>query len=146
MQLKTLLLARGFAIAALALCVGGCSNPRFDVTGQVKYNGKVLAKPNGQIVFVGPDGTQAGASIAEDGTYTATGVAAGPNRVAVYYPNPDFKKIARPKGKPDASQRPPTQAQYLTPEKYVSVDTSELKVDVAQGTVFNVELKGPAIR
>lgn len=128
------------------MSLSGCAGrPQFDVTGQVTYNGKALAKPNGQIVFVGPDGTQVPATIAEDGTYTAK-VAAGLNRVAVYYPNPAFKKAVRPKGKPDPSKRPDTtQPLFLTPEKYASVETSQLKVDVAQGTVFNAELKGRAI-
>jgi hypothetical protein len=142
-----LLLTRGLAIAALALSLGGCGGtPQFDVTGQVKYNGKALAKPNGQIVFVGPEGTQVPAEIAQDGTYTATKVAAGKNRVVVFYPNPAFKKVARPKGKPEPSKAPPaTQSTFLTPEMYASADTSGLQVDVAHGTVFNVDLKGPAI-
>jgi len=142
---RNILLARGLAIAALAISLGGCAPPQFDVTGQVKYNGAPLAKPDGQIVFVGADGTQASATIALDGTYTAK-VSAGLNRVAVYYPNPAFKKAVRPKGVPDPTKRPDTsQPQFLTPDKYASVETSKLQIEVAQGTVFNPDLKGPAI-
>ena len=55
MHRTTFRLARGLAIAALALGMGGCLGPRqFDVTGQVKYNGAPLALPGGMIVFVGP--------------------------------------------------------------------------------------------
>jgi hypothetical protein len=140
------LLACTIAVAAVALSLGGCSGKRqYDVTGQVKYNGAPLAKPNGQIIFVGPDGTQVAASINEDGTYKAPKVAAGMNKVAVYYPNPAFKKAARPRGEPDPKYKPPSEPLNLTPEKYADVDNSGLSIQVAQTTVFNVELTGPPI-
>jgi hypothetical protein len=145
MYRKILLLARGLALAALALSLGGCGKRQFDVAGKVTYNGAVLAKPNGQIVFVGPDGSQREAEIGLDGTYKATKVTAGPNRVAVYYPNPSFKKMSRPKGKPDPGMRPPKNDLYLTPEAFASPDTSRLEVEVTDGTVYNVNLKGPEI-
>src|SRR6516165_4414451 len=98
MRRKIVFSAGALAIAALALSLGGCKVKRqYDVTGQVKYNGATLAKPNGQIVFLGPDGRQVVASINEDGTYKAEKVTAGLNKVAVYYPNPNFKRAARPK-------------------------------------------------
>jgi hypothetical protein len=140
------LLARGLALAALALSLGGCGGlPQYDVTGKVTYNGKALDKPKGMIVFVGPNGAQVPAQIGEDGTYTATKVSAGLNRVVAYYPNPDFKPPARPKGAPDANYRPVVLPIYLTPEKYATVDTSPLSVQVEAGTVFNVEMTGPDI-
>jgi hypothetical protein len=145
MARKRLILIRGLALAALVLSLSGCGKRQYDVTGQVKYNGAALAKPNGQIVFLGPDGTQAVATIGADGTYTASKVSAGLNRIVVYYPNPSFTKPARPKGEPDPKYRPPTTSPYLTPEKYASVDTSQLSIEVAQGTVFNVDLTGPPI-
>jgi hypothetical protein len=117
-----------------------------EVTGKVSYNGATLARPNGKIVFVGPDGNQAEAKIAEDGTYKASKVTAGLNKVVVYYPNPDFKPVSRPKGPPSEKDRPVVIAMYLTPEKYSNVDTSELSVQVGKGTVYNVELTGPEIR
>jgi hypothetical protein len=136
-----------FALAALTLGLGGCAmgKRQYDVTGQVKYNGSPLAKPDGKIVFVGPDGRQVEASIGQDGMYTATKVTAGMNKVAVYYPNPGFKRAARPKGPPDSKYKPETTPINLTPEKYASADTSDLSTEVAQGTVFNVEMTGPPI-
>jgi hypothetical protein len=146
MHRKILWLSPALAIAALALSLGGCNGKRqYDVTGQVKYNGAPLAKPDGQIIFVGPDGSQVAAPIGQDGSYTAHKVAAGMNKVAITYPNPAFKKAVRPRGEPDPKFRPDTGSLYLTPEKYASVDTSELSTQVAQSTVFNVEMTGPAI-
>lgn len=146
MHRSILLLARGLAIAALAMCLGGCGPQQFDTTGQVTYNKAVLAKPEGQIVFMGPDGSQVSAPIGLDGTYTAAKVTAGLNRVAVYYPNPGFKKPSRPKGAPDPKNAPTSSPMFLTPEKYADVATSQLSVEVKEGTVFNVEMTGPPIR
>jgi hypothetical protein len=146
MNRNVLLLARGLALAALALSLGGCGKRQYDVTGKVTYNGAVLAKPNGQIVFVGPDGSQVAAEIGLDGTYKATKVTAGLNRVAVYYRNPSFKKMARPKGRVDPSKRPPTNnPQYLIPEAYASHETSKIEVEVTGVTDVNINLKGPEI-
>jgi len=146
MHRNLLLLARGLALAALAISLGGCGGkPQFDVTGKVQYNGAPLAKPKGQIVFVGPDGAQVAAPIGLDGTYKATNVPAGLNRVAISYPNPAFTKPSRPKGLPGPNDRPVTSPLFLTPEKYAAVETSELSVEVKKGTVFNPEMTGPEI-
>jgi hypothetical protein len=135
----------GIATAALALSAGGCGVPRVDVTGKVTYNGAVLAKPDGHIVFIGPDGNQVEAPIGTDGTYTAPKVTSGSNKVAVYYKNPAFKPAARPHGAPSAKDRPTLSPQYLTPDKYSAPDTSQLSVEVKEGTVYNAELTGPPI-
>ena len=145
MDRTVLLLARGLAIAALAVSLGGCAPPKFDVTGKVTYNGKVLAKPKGKIVFDGPDKRQVEATIGEDGTYKAVGVSTGLNRVAVYYPNPDYKPIGRPKGPPPKGQ-PATPKPYLTPDQYANPEQSDLKIEVnKQGKTFDVDMKGPEI-
>lgn len=147
MHRKFLLLANGLALAALAMCLGGCGGGpvKVDVTGKVTYNGAPLAKPKGQIVFFGPEGGQVGASIGEDGTYTATKVTTGLNRVAVYYPNPEFKVVARPKHAVTQADRPVILPMFLTPKKYSDIETSELSVTVDKGTVFNVDMTGPPI-
>jgi hypothetical protein len=146
MQPRILLFAQGLAIAALAMGLGGCvGKPQYDVSGKVKYNGSPLDKPNGQIIFVGPDGKQVAAQIAPDGSYSAPKVSGGVNKVAVYYSNPSFGKVARPRGEPDPKFRPPTVSPYITPEQYASVDTSGLTIQVAQGTVFDVDMTGPKI-
>jgi hypothetical protein len=111
----------------------------------VTYNGAVLDKPDGQVVFIGPKGEQVDAAIGADGTYQAKNVPAGKNRVIVYYMNPKLKteKPAKPrpgekfKGNPDA---------YLTPAAYASPDTSGLSVDVENETVFDFAMKGPSIK
>jgi hypothetical protein len=137
-----------FAVAVLAVAAGGCWGPgQFDVTGQVKYNGTPLASPDGVIVFVGPNGKQVSAAIGLDGTYRAAGVAAGLNRIAVYYPNPKAQggKALRPrKGEapPPPSATPPL---FLTPARYAAVETSDLSVQVEEGTVCNLDLTGPRL-
>jgi hypothetical protein len=126
--------------AAFALGGAGCSPPKVDVTGRVTYNGAPLKNPGGKIIFVGPDSAQCDASINYDGTYRAIGVSAGLNRVAVYYPNPDFKPRTRPTrmGVPAATEQ--VAQVFLTPEKYASVETSKLSVQAAVGTVFDADL------
>ncbi len=136
----------GLALAALATGLGGCDGkPKFVVTGAVTYNGATLDKPDGQIVFVGPDGTQVAAPIGQDGTYKAVDVPIGLNRVAVTYKNPAFAPVARPKGVPGPKDRPVPSSPSLIPEKYTSTETSKLSVEVKEGTVFNVEMTGPRI-
>jgi|GEM_PF-969351 len=133
-----------FALAVGLAAVGGCSPPRYDVTGKVTYNGAPLNHPDGQIVFVGPTGDQVSAAIGADGTYRATGVVSGTNRVAVFYPNPAAKPDKGQKLKPGEQMRNvPT---YLTPAKYATPDTSELTVGVDKGTEYNVDLTGPPIK
>ncbi len=134
------------AFAVLAVVVVGCGQKEFDVTGQVKYNGAVIDKPGGQVIFIAPSGTQVVAPIGQDGTYKASKVPAGPNRVAVTYPNPALggKPPAKPpKGQPIIPSS--TQDLFLTPANYASADTSGLSVEVASGTVFNVDMTGPKL-
>jgi hypothetical protein len=140
------------ALAGCGCVVSGCSSEvRVDVAGKVTYNGSPLDKPGGQIVFGDAKGTQVSASIGSDGAYVAKGVAAGPNRVAVYFPNQQAqagaKKIIPKGGKAPPPQKKSSQSSspYLTPIKYASFDTSELVVQVEPGTTFNVPMTGPAI-
>lgn len=135
----------GMAAAALVLAACGCWGPRrHDVTGHVKVKGAILDKPNGKIVFVGPKDVQVAASINADGSYRAVGVVAGMNRVAVYYPNPDFQPPKRHRVKPKegepASEPAASSSPFLTPRKYASPDTSGLSVEVKEGKVFDVDL------
>ena len=147
MHRKVSQIVLGVAVAALAIGVGGCWGPKkVDVTGRVNYNGASLPKPGGQIVFVGADGIQVGASIGQDGTYRASQVKTGLQHVAVYYPNPELQKAKHIPSKPNPGEPPsPTPPAFLTPLKYASVDTSNLSVQVVEGTVFNADLTGPVI-
>ncbi len=134
--------AAGFVLAFLAVAASGCSGRRFDVAGQVKYNGSPLGQPGGQVVFVGPNGSQVAASVEPDGLYRASGVPAGLNRVAVYWPNPEARTAGKPrKGEP----LKPAPAPFLTPARYASAETSELSVQVGEGTVFDIDLSGPPL-
>jgi hypothetical protein len=138
--------ALGLALVSLAVSLGGCSGERrVDVTGQVTYNGLPLAKPGGKIVFVGPSGTEIFASLELDGTYRAVGVPTGLNRVVVYYPNPEARsrKQFPVKGQPPPPPPPPA---FLTPPEYACADTSNLSVEVEDGTIFGPNLTGPDLR
>ncbi len=134
---------RRAAWLVFALGAAGCAGPTFDVTGTVTYNGAALNKPDGQIVFVGPNGEQIAAPIDPDGTYHACGVPSGTNRIAVYYPNPKAKMDKASKLKP--GEMPRAIPKYLTPEKYASAETSDLVVTVEKPTVYAAELTGPKI-
>jgi hypothetical protein len=138
------LFVRGLVFAALVISLGGCSKPQYEVTGVVKYNGAPLNKPDGKIVFVGPDGSQVESAIGSDGAYKAKATA-GTNRVVVYYPNPAFTKVARPKGAPTQKDRPAPSSPFLTPEVYSNAETSKLSVQIDKNTVFNADLTGPPI-
>jgi hypothetical protein len=130
----------------LAIGVSGCWGvKKVEVKGRVTYNGTPLAKPGGKIVFVAPDGSQVAAPIEQDGAYLAVGVPAGPNQVAVSYPNPEFKAGKRLPGKKGGDVTAPAATPFLMPEKYASVETSGLSVQVDTGTIFDAPLTGPAI-
>ncbi len=137
----------GLAVVALTTALCGCdTRPKFVVTGTVTYNGAPLNKPDGQILFVGPDGTQVAAPISpDDGTYKAVDVLGGANRIAVTYKNPAFAPAGRPKGVPGPKDRPVISSPSLVPDKYTNVETSKLSVDVKEGTTFNVDMTGPKI-
>jgi len=128
-------------VSSCLFAIQGCSGwEEGEVTGKVTFNGSPFDKAGGQVVFVAADGSQVKASIDSDGSYRAEGVKTGPNRVAVFYPNPDL-----PSGRhfPKKGKGEPAPPAYLTPVKYAAVDTSGLSIDVEKATVFNVDMKGP---
>jgi hypothetical protein len=133
------------AIIAAALGMGGCGARHYDVSGKVMLNDALIDKPDGHIVFVGPKGEQVQATINPDGTYRASGVAEGPNKVVVYYLSAKFKAAKAKLGKipPKDLQLPPT---YLTPSKYADADTTDITVTVDKETVFDIKMTGPAIQ
>jgi hypothetical protein len=127
-------------VLGIGVCsLTGCGPPTADVSGKVTYNGKSLDAEGGHITFVGPDGRQVSAPIAPDGAYRATGVVAGANRVVVYYQNPESNPT--PGGKAPKS----TSLLRFLPTKYADQTTSGLTVNVAPGSVYDVDLKGPAL-
>jgi hypothetical protein len=131
---------------ALALAVlSGCSERRTEVTGKVTYNGAPLNRAGGEIVFVSKSGVQVAAPIDADGTYRAKGVVVGENRVAVYYVNRPAKTGRLLPKKGDTEPPAPVASQFVTPQSYASVDTSNLAFNVVAPAVYNPELKGPEI-
>lgn len=130
----------GIALAA----AGGCGPRQFSVTGKVTYNGAVLEKPDGRIIFVGPKGEQSAAVIASDGAYEAINVAAGLNRVVVYYPNPQLKELKK-KVMLKSGEQLPTLDPFLTPAEYALANATSLSISVEKKTTFDVNLEGPAI-
>jgi len=137
---------RGVLWLAVGLtALAGCGPSRYDVSGKVTYNGAVLDKPEGQVIFIGPNGEQAAATIGADGSYRAANVATGANKVVVYYPNPKLKKPKSTKLKP-GEPMPPTEPAYLTPEKFGSAATTDLTLDVNGNKEYPVAITGPPIR
>ncbi len=96
------------AFAVLALVVVGCGQKEFDVTGQVKYNGAIIDKPGGQVIFVAPNGSQvARPSRSEDCPVTYRAVAKvprWPQPRCRHYPNPAASR-AEPPAKPPKQDR-----------------------------------------
>jgi hypothetical protein len=138
------------ALTFAAMCAHGCESRSFTVTGKVTYNGAVLDKPDGQVVFVGPNGKQTSAQIGPDGSYRAAKVEVGLNRVAAYYPNPSAKRGKTLPSKPIPAETPVAPNEqpepvFLTPYKYVSPDTSDLSISVEKDAVFDIDLTGPSI-
>jgi hypothetical protein len=132
-------------ILGIAVCCPAGCGPKFklvEVSGTVTYNGK---PPNGEglnIVFLGPNGKSADGQIAPNGEYKVSGVVAGPNKVAIWYHNPESAKTREPGVKAPASVSPLRNL----PLKYGDVKTSELTVDVDTGTVFNPKMTGPDLK
>ena len=135
-------------IACVVALAAGCGKSPVEVSGVVTYNGTPLEKPEGRIVFVGPEGSQIVAEIAADGRYRAVGVPQGPNRVAVYYTNPNAKIRRTPsmkdKSKPTGTL--PPSPPFITPYHYASPDTSLFAVEVGRRTTFDAAMTGPPIR
>jgi hypothetical protein len=134
----------GFSLVALAASMGGCGPRYYEVKGKVSYNGAVLDKPDGKIIFVGSSGEQAMAPIGKDGTYSASNVLSGDNKVVVYYPNPEANKGRGKKLGPGDIPPPPVPL-FLTPLSYGREDTTDLKLNVTKSMEYNAEMTGPAI-
>jgi hypothetical protein len=131
-----------FLLGIAACCPAGCGPKVVDVSGTVTYNGKPPNDEGCKITFTGPSGLEVTAPVAANGEYKATGVVVGSNKVVVFYTNPEAAKPRDPGVKAPLSTSPLRNL----PVKYADVKTSGLTVDVAAGTVYNVELTGPALK
>lgn len=132
------------AVVALCCC-SGCGDKAVDVSGKVTYNGAVVDKPGGKVVFVSDSGKQTPADIGPDGQYLATGVPVGHNRVVAYYANPSLpvgKKWGKQGETPSSEPPPPV---WLTPAHYADKDKSGLAVEVESGIIYNINMVGPEL-
>ena len=137
MRLNAFLIILGIAVCLPAGC--GPKARLVTVTGKVTYNGNPPNEEGCNIVFLGPDGKQVSVPVASTGEYTASGVVAGPNKVAVFYRNPEAEKTRDPGAKPVLNESPLRNL----PATYKDVKTSELTVEADTGTVFDVKMTGP---
>jgi len=111
-----------------ALLLAGCSSgpPSGSVSGTVKYQG--VALNNGTVSFYGPDNRQRHATIQADGTYKATDVAVGANKVTVVVPPAPNAELAQD---PIAKGKAGTPVEV--PQVYSDPKTSGLEVTIKVG-------------
>jgi hypothetical protein len=122
----------------------GCGPGKGTVTGKVIFKGQPLK--GGSVTFV-PDkqGSQSvNGQIAEDGTYTVTGVAAGPVKITVETqsakpggpPPRAFAggKSPYPENDPNAASRGSKDRYVAIPDKYQNPDASGLTYTVKAGS------------
>ena len=134
---RRLLLALAGLAAALA---AGCGPALADVSGTVRYKGKVLS--GGTIPFLGNDGTAYQAKIGPDGTYRVR-VRVGEARVLVscvdearmveYLKKLSDSARGNKTGAAPKAQIPKGLSFSLIPEKYAAWSTSGLKVTIQGG-------------
>ncbi len=127
-----------FALSVFA--VTGCGSGKADVTGTVKYDGKLVT--HGTVVFVDKSNLTHGADIQSDGTYSLAGIPAGEVRMYVYDRTPGTTTGG---SRPDTAgggrrgavattganaERPPAS---VLPEKYGDVTTAGLTTTLKSG-------------
>jgi hypothetical protein len=128
-------------IATLEGCGG--SKPGGTVNGKVSYKGESV--PAGMVTFFGSTADRvASASIAKDGTYTASGVPVGKVTVTVTTPMPgpteeQIKKNGFLKRK---NIKASTDKVVSVPAKFANAATSHLSLTVSEGSQpYDIELK-----
>jgi hypothetical protein len=145
MKTTPLLAAAGACALALAAC--GCGGSTGTVSGKVTYLGRPL--PGGTVTCLTKENRPYLGKIEPDGSYTVSGVPAGPVTVAVEAgaaagepPVPLHEKDQPPPAmKPPASEPAPPPAMKL-PKQYANPDSSGIGLTVVKGTnSFNIELK-----
>ena len=129
-----------WAAAIFAVTLAGCGSREAEVHGVVKLNGNVL--DHGNVTFLPVEnGAGASANIASDGSFTARtgnteGLKPGEYIVTVRASGPSR---ANPKG------GPPIPGKLITPIKYSSSTTTDLRATIKQGdNELVLELTGHA--
>jgi hypothetical protein len=134
------LVLRSTAVAAVALCLVGCSggSGTVPVRGTVTHKGKPV--PSGTITFIPDAGPHATGEIGPDGSYTLTtyksgdGAVPGSYKVVVVAMQDTSDRLPEER----ASLPPP-----IVPTKYTSVVTTDLKAEVKDGeNTIDFDLKG----
>jgi hypothetical protein len=139
-------LGLGLGVAVLLLAAG-CGEPKGNVSGQVRYEGKPL--PDGKITFLCEGGSKPVVSAhIQDGKYEVKGAAAGPVKITVAT-YPPGQQVAPPPGmggmKPPERQPPapaPRPDSYWPiPRRYSQFDQSNLDYIVKPGhQVHDIDL------
>jgi hypothetical protein len=135
----------GALAVALALAACGCGGGTGTVSGKVSYLGKSLT--GGTVTCMAKGSRPFYGMIGADGTYTVTGVPAGPVTLAVQsgsdageppVPLPEKDQAPAPARPPASKAKPPVQI----PKQYTSPDSSGLALNVVTGVnPFDIELK-----
>lgn len=141
-------------LAGAALVLTGCGGRVTDVSGSVSYQGKPIVF--GSVVIVGADGMPRSGTIQPDGSFTVSGVAIGPAKVAVSSPRPPglAKPPAPKRGGRDEGmdERRPADAGmpvdpaiakgwFPLPDDFGNPETSGIAIDIAPGKSLVLELK-----
>jgi hypothetical protein len=134
-------------VLAVCGCGGTKARPGGTVTGTVTYKGEAV--PAGTVTFYGADPNDvAVASLATDGTFTATGVPFGKVTVTVTTPPPSsaLEKAAKssPRGKRFGVGKEivATAKVVSIPVKYSKPAQSELSLNVKEGSQpYDINLK-----
>jgi hypothetical protein len=125
------------------LVLGGCGQPKGQVTGKVTYKGELLR--TGTVAFFGPGDQTDSAPIGSDGTYKASKVPMGDVKVTVSTPAPG-PTVEQAKKNPMMRRKnfvPKTDEKTISiPKKYSDPSRSQLSLTVTQGSQpFDIDLK-----
>jgi hypothetical protein len=130
-----------FVLATLEGC--GASKPGGTVNGKVSYKGESVGA--GMVTFFGSTADQvASASIAKDGTYTASGVPLGQVRVTVSTPSPGptAEQVAKNGFLKRKNVKASGEKTVSLPAKFANAATSQLTLTVSEGSQpYDIELK-----
>ena len=121
------------------LLLAGCGGGTGDLKGTVTYKDQPLRL--GSVVVVGRDGVPRSGTIQEDGSFSVTGVPAGPVKIAVSSPNPGEQVVGLRK-KDDVKPVADSSKWVAIPDKYGDFDKSELVFNLKKrSNTFDIELK-----
>jgi len=137
--MRTVERRRGVRLVLICAFIAGCGNRDATVTGTITRNSQALT--HGQIHFISATGESASTTINSDGTFTCIAVPLG--EVTVTVEAVEGKEKVDKKLSLNGPMRPPNLI-FSVPERYVSPESSPLKLIVKPGPQkFNIELTDP---